>query len=368
MTDLLEQIDRAATKVRSPWTPEVAARTLVGLERRKVRFVRNRRIAATAAVVGCAALAVVAFGGRWLVPAAQVADRLETLPQPNERVLLLGDGVVATALDDTSVVAIAEDAPTHVAAALRAGRARFAVPKGAPRSFRVSAGRITITALGTVFSVAREAERTAVAVSDGRVRVDFDGGSRELVSGETAWFPDAPAARTLESPNEAPAVRTSARSVTPTRSTWRTLARERRYEESYSALQATPTPARWTAEDLLLAGDAARLSGHPREAVPYLERILREHRADARASQAAFMLGKLLLSIDGRPSEAAQRFAEARALAPSSSLAEDALAREVEAWARAGRTEHARARAHEYLRLHPGGTWAEAMKGHARAP
>ena len=63
-----------------------------------------------------------------------------------------------------------------------------------------------------------------------------------------------------------------------------------------------------------------------------------------------------------RPLEAAQAFADARALAPQSVLAQDALAREVEAWAAAKNVEQAKNRAQEYLELYPNGPRASAVR------
>ena len=115
-------------------------------------------------------------------------------------------------------------------------------------------------------------------------------------------------------------------------------------------------------EDLLLAGDVARLSGHPDAAVAQLARAVERHPDDPRAPLAAFTLGRVHLEDLGSPRDAAQAFAHARALAPSGPLAEDALAREVEAWSRAGETETARARAVTYGERYPKGRRAHAVR------
>jgi transmembrane sensor len=111
--------------------------------------------------------------------------------------------------------------------------------------------------------------------------------------------------------------------------------------------------------DLLLAADAARLSGHPAEAVPYLERILRGHTRDPRAGLAAFTLGRVLLDELGRPREAIDAFARARSA--GGPLAEDALAREVEAVSRAGDVARCRELALLYHQLYPNGRRAKAV-------
>jgi transmembrane sensor len=115
-------------------------------------------------------------------------------------------------------------------------------------------------------------------------------------------------------------------------------------------------------EDLLLAADAARLGGNPALAVAPLEKLLARYSFDARAPLAAFTLGRTLLDQLGRPREAAQAFATARRLDSSGALAQDALAREVESWSRAGESSLARARAEQYLARYPDGRRAPAVR------
>jgi transmembrane sensor len=107
--------------------------------------------------------------------------------------------------------------------------------------------------------------------------------------------------------------------------------------------------------ELLLAADVARLSGHPAQAIPSLERVLAAHAADPRAPLAAFTLGRVNLEELGRPGDAAPAFASVRRLEPRGLLAEDALAREVEAWSRASYDSRAHVAAVEYVRLYPAG-------------
>jgi tetratricopeptide (TPR) repeat protein len=117
-----------------------------------------------------------------------------------------------------------------------------------------------------------------------------------------------------------------------------------------------------TVDDLLLAADAMRLSGQPAKALPYLDRVARVHSSDSRAALAAFTRGRVLLSQLGRPREAAEAFRRVQTLSPKSSLAEDALAREVESWYRVGEQRLARKRAEEYLAKHPRGRRADSVR------
>jgi transmembrane sensor len=117
-----------------------------------------------------------------------------------------------------------------------------------------------------------------------------------------------------------------------------------------------------TAEALLFAADVARRSGHPRAAVPYLAGVVDRFGSDSRAAMAAFSLGRIHLYQLGSPAAAAKRFAQAWSLNPSGTLAEDALARETEAWSRAGRSDRAKAAALRYLKAYPKGHRLDAIK------
>jgi TolA-binding protein len=150
--------------------------------------------------------------------------------------------------------------------------------------------------------------------------------------------------------------------IASARALFRKQVARREYAAAYRSLVAAPEVADTSAEGLMLAADAARLSGHAAESVPYFRRLLREHAGDARAPVGAFTLGRILLAELERPAEAAEAFALARRLAPAGPLAPDALAREVEAAARAGDRARARARALEYAARYPDGPRAADVR------
>jgi transmembrane sensor len=77
---------------------------------------------------------------------------------------------------------------------------------------------------------------------------------------------------------------------------------------------------------------------------------------------AAFSLGRIHLYQLGKPAAAARRFAQAQSLDPKGTLAEDALAREAEAWSRAGNADRAKAAALRYLKSYPKGHRLDAIK------
>lgn len=328
-----EELERALASANVDWSAAQTERGLVRLQRTVAR--RRALTLGAAGAVLIAASVVFAFVR---FRSHEVAEKtLNSQPAP-ERVVRFSDGSTVHLLDATSDVSVVEARPERIVAALEHGSATFEVSHVEGRVFRVQAGQIIVEALGTVFTVERGNGRVRVSVGRGRVRVDYGTGNAELAVGESGTFPPlapeitAPPVASVAPPPAAPAPKASAS------------------QDSNSV------------ESLLLAADKARLAGHPAEAVPYLQRILRDFKGDPRASLAAFSLGRVLSSSLGRPGEAAAYFEQARALAREPSLAEDALAREVEALARAGQEGRAHRRAEDYLRLYPNGQRTSAVK------
>jgi transmembrane sensor len=224
----------------------------------------------------------------------------------------------------------------------------------------VNAGDVTISVLGTLFTVERVADRIGLTVEQGTVRVEWGVGSAILKEGASGWYPPlvmsalGGRAATRETTNRSPTARSARRSPS--------LASSHDSSSFPVPARTEETEERETAEQLLIAADNARLSGNPEQGVFLLRRLLRDHRSDARAPLAAFTLGRMLLMELANPIEAAAAFAEARRLSPLGPLAEDALAREVEAFSQAGASALAKARAQDYLRLYPDGRRADAVR------
>jgi transmembrane sensor len=143
---------------------------------------------------------------------------------------------------------------------------------------------------------------------------------------------------------------------------WVTLAGEKRFGEAYGLLRQVPLHDLSDPDDLMLAADVARQAGRPDRAVPFLERVVKEHPAEVPAQLAGFSLGKVYLDNLDQPALAAHSFADVRTMAPTGGLAQDALAREVEAWARAGEAARAHDAALEYVRLYPHGRRLRAVR------
>jgi transmembrane sensor len=348
--DLMQQIANAGARMDPGLSDRDVDRLVEGVGRR-----RRRRTLRRIALAGAAAACVVFMAAvqlQWLPSSTQPPAIARGMPalaptSPIDRTVRLPDGSSAMPLDSGSEIAILVQTPAHVGLSLSRGSGRFEVAPRPERTFSVRAGDVTITVVGTAFSVERIADRVGVSVERGTVRVEWGLGSRLLTKGQSGWFPPL-AAATVPEPKE---VR---RPVLPV-----VKVGKARTEE------ASPSPASAkaeSAEDLLLAADSMRMAGHPAQGAEFLRRILREHHEDPRAPLAAFTLGRVLLMEMGRPQEAAAAFAEVRRLSPGGAFAEDALAREVEAWSQAGQPDRAQARAREYLHLYPGGRRAATVR------
>jgi len=232
---------------------------------------------------------------------------------------------------------------------LTRGAARFDVARRPERAFRVQAGPALVEVMGTLFRIERRGERTFVSVERGRVSVSWSGARQELSAGEHGLFPPERAA-SAPAPQHAP-VEVAAPNPAREASDASPLVPD-------TAASATPP----NAEALFAQADRARLEGRSLEATRTLRQLTQRFPRDARAPLAAFTLGRLLLENLRQPADAARAFALARSLAGGSgALAEDALAREVEAWRAAGDASKASAQAQRYRALYPNGTHSKQV-------
>lgn len=366
----------ALARVDPRWDAAQTERALAGMRRRATR---RRAIRA----LGAAAMLLVLVGLGWRLSgetSAPIAERPEAAPPP-DHVVHLADGSEVRP-DEGADVVVQHVSDARIAVRIDRGAADVEVVPGLARRFEVRAGAVTVTVIGTAFRVERlDTERARVRVTRGHVAVAWPDGSADLYAGDEGVFPDASAralaaapaptrAPEVESPPlgvgvEAPALAAAARRpAAPAAQAWRELARAERYDEAYSALDASGDRAHAVHDDvgdLLLAADVARLSGHPVEALPWLEAVVREHRDDARAVLAAFTRGRILMDL-GRSDAAATQLEEVVAMEPQGSLAEDALGRAVLAHAAAGHAAAASALAERYLASYPGGRWSGRVR------
>jgi transmembrane sensor len=380
MSELARRIEQASAHVEPAWSSDREARLRAGVGRGLER-VRRQRIALVAVLGACTLLLGFFLGRQPLIsPRMALADA----PQPS--LVQLPDGSSVNARSSDARVETVAVSPTGVSLRLQAGSARFSVTPNANRPFRVMARDVTVTVLGTVFSVTLDERGVRVDVERGRVRVEAPHERRVLAVGESASFESAPPAEPETSVDPLPAGEAHAadahaadallsgaeanvrpeptlRAEPVTQPSWRALAKEQKYAAALARLTAEGSNAvRDTPEDLLLAADVARLGGRPDRAVAPLQRVIANHAFDPRAPLAAFTLGRTLLEQLGRPRDAAQAFATARRLDRGGALTQDALAREVESWAGAGDAEQAHVRALEYLKLYPSGRRLAAVR------
>jgi hypothetical protein len=347
-----------------------ARRTQTALDglRTKIARRRTRRMALGSALGG---LCVVAG----LFAALRGGHGPMTATPDKGTLFTLSDGSVVMPLGSGSKVVAKSVMPQLVELDLMAGGAHFDVAPNPDRTFRVNAGRVRVVVVGTRFSVDRDGEWASVAVERGKVRVEWERGQQLLVAGERGHFPPvethvAPApgagdetpAVEPEAPAERPTVETRGQAPRPSVD-WRALANHGDFASAYRALhdKARPTPLN-NVDDLLLAADIARKAGRPTEAPPYLEKALASHVTQARRAVVAFTLGRVRLADLDDPVGAAAAFALARAAAPQGPLAEDALAREIEARYRSGDHAEAHALAEEYLETWPAGAHLRAVR------
>jgi transmembrane sensor len=391
MAELIPQLKEAAETLSPAFSP-AQLRRLVHLTERRLR--RRKRIRAAGAALGVLLVvsgAVLFLVRRLPVPAQPSGDEMAQVE------IAEGGGVVVRGISSLRTVRFDTH---HTVLELPEGRARFSVQHQHGRRVRVQSGHIGVEVIGTIFVIERQAQDVRVQVEEGAVQVFRNEHlERAVRAGETALFDDqeqpvapplgpveeqadtdgqpaaegesAQATSSDQTRDRLATVRRSSRRNTakrndPKNEEWRSLAAKGAFDAAWLAMKQSQP--RDEPEDLLRAADVARLSGHAREAVPSLNRVLSHFSSDARSPLAAFTLGRVLLEDLASPDAAAQAFAKAQYLSPSGPLAADALAREVESLSKAGNVEKATERAQAYLSRYPNGPNVASVKrwGHLR--
>jgi len=390
----------ALVRVDARWDAARTERALAELHRR--RRARTRTAVVSGGVLLALACVLAAWVGRGSpagAPSAVAAEQPAT-EQPAteqraaaqgeeaERVVRLADGSrVVPEASARVVVERVTDALIEVE--VSEGAVSFDVVPGLPRRFEVRAGEVTVRVLGTSFRVEhRDAGRVNVSVTRGHVEVLWATDRADLLAGQEGTFPrdeegggalsaEGPApetgavavlaeprgARSRQLPATGPAGPTQTEPPEG-RAGWRELAHASRYQDAFHALEEHAPGAetvRDAAEDLLLAADVARLSGHPAAAIPWLEAVERDHASDPRAVLASFTRGRILTEL-GRPAEGARALERVLEREPNGSLAEDALARAALAHSAAGDDARAAELADRYLGAFPAGRWSVRVR------
>lgn len=366
---------RTLERVDPRWDATHVERTLAAFHRRRARRRSAFVLAGTLAAAVMVAMLVTTDS-----PAEPVArESIATAPS-SDRIVRLSDGSHVEP-EELAEVVVEHVSERWIGVRLERGAARFDVVPGQERVFEVAVGLLVVRVLGTSFRVERlDVDRAFVSVERGHVEVVWPDGRHELFAGESGAFPeassDAPtrasatgADHVSAPPRAEPEVGRERRAPastppTDTPDSWRALAHDARYDEAYAAMgsEVARAPVAGDAvEDLLLAADVARLSGHPTQALPWLEAVERDHPNDSRATLATFTQGRLLMEL-GRPAEAAMKMEMVLRREPAGSLVEDALARLALAHDAAGNDARARERASEYLTRFRTGRWANRVR------
>ncbi|MBL8722230.1 MAG: FecR domain-containing protein [Myxococcales bacterium] len=361
MPDLEHKLAEAAKDVGLEWSDARARRVEGMMLRRKARRAQVR------AGVGVALALACGFGALQYARTRGGDTVAKTTPAPTSSIapVTFVDGSTATPLLPDSVVETKVAAADRVEVILVKGAARFEITKNPARTFRVTRGATLVEVLGTGFSVEPAPGGTQVTVHHGRVRVTCHGVASELALGDKTVCLDAEPTIAAPSASASASASVSA-SVAPSVSAsvavpaWRTLAHDGEYDKAWTALAGANIKDE--PNELLLAADVARLSHHAAQAVPHLKRVVEKFPGDPRAPLAAFTLGRVQMEDLGAPKDAAASFAKTRALGATGTLAEDALAREAEAWWRAGDSARARTAAEDYVAKYPKGLRVKSVK------
>jgi transmembrane sensor len=356
------QAVRREVRVHAWDAPRIeAAWRELGLRRHGERESQRRVVAIGGMALAAAVIVLVLLALRVMSPGAPEAPSAKAAPVLER--LALGEATEVRFRQGTRLD-VKERTDSRVVVTVGQGTAHFVVRHDPRRLFRVEVGAVEIEDLGTLFEVENERGSVRVSVSEGSVEVSFPEargkrGKATLRAGQSGVYPSVlPPAEKVEpaATSEAPVPESSSAARALAGPDWRELARAGKHRRAYELIALDGfRDVRNDAGDLLLASDVARLSRHPAEAATLLRKLLASHERDARAPSAAFTLGWVLMNDLGRPREAALAFARAEALAPRGNLAEDAMARAVEAWYRAGELGRAKAEAERYKKTYPQG-------------
>jgi len=145
-----------------------AAAIFRGMKAQEGRTATRRRLALGFAFAGAAALALLLAGPRTRQPAATAASpNSSVVTNPEHRVL--SDGSIVE-VNHGGEIAI-DFSSTRRGVRLVAGEAHFKVAKDPQRPFVVTAGAVSVQAVGTAFAVTYAPEQVDVLVTEGRVAV-----------------------------------------------------------------------------------------------------------------------------------------------------------------------------------------------------
>jgi hypothetical protein len=153
-----------------------------------VERTRWRRVAAWSAAAAVAASVIITLAVQWK-QAAEVAATSRIATSGSVTRASIGDATAEVGPEAALVITGSEASGYTVL--LERGDVTFSVPERERRpAFRVHAGDVRVEVVGTRFSVSRQGEDVAVAVTRGRVRVTRHGESVLLHAGGRWSFPE----------------------------------------------------------------------------------------------------------------------------------------------------------------------------------
>lgn len=313
-------------------------------------------------------------------------------PSGQTLVVSFSDGTVLQAAPSSRARVVELD--SHGAdISLESGQIHAHVAHTLHSAWRLSAGPFAIRVTGTRFDVTWEpvSQTFSLAVLEGSVIVSGSivgndrpvragekllasvaRGRLELVNAETG------AAATKPEPDQAVAPATEPPAVAAVEASavareasikddeaWRTLAEKGELRQAFAAADARGFRgicSSATASELLLLGDAARISGRSDRATEALLTLRRRYPRDARRAAAAFSLGKVAFDQQHAYAQAAHWFAVYELEQPNGPLAREASGRRIEALRNAGDGPGARKAARDYLARHPQGPHADVAR------
>lgn len=346
-----DRSDPGARKLEPELSPERLerswSRVRARVDRARADGAGPRRLRTTVGLAGVLAVAAAALfvvvtppdapsgAPRWTL--AQGA-RVEAPTAPVEA--LLADGSTLSLDRGASLRGVVAEVH-EVAIEVETGRATFDVARDASREFRVEAGDVRVIVVGTRFSVQRVDGRVSVDVERGRVEVHR--GTDLVVLGPTErWEGAEQIPDDVEPPMGTPDVEAAE------------APRARAPRETSSG----PEPSVDAARALFEAAREARREGRSESAATLFAELVDQHPRDARAPLAAFELGRLRLDVLHDAPGAVEALERSLALSPRASFRQDALARLVSAYDRAGRGGECTEARDRYLREYPDGVHA----------
>jgi hypothetical protein len=341
--------------------------------------VRRRRRTRRALGIAVPALTLAAFVVWRPTPHAGPSQAAVTAaPTPRERWLSAGDTVFVdrsrvTVVPSARLVQTVFD-DRRAEFNLLSGSASWEVVPGGARVWRVNAGRVWITVLGTGFRVTREGDRVEVAVRHGAVRV-HDPRETVLRGGEHGVWGEPSHDLRPAAPLDGGAVSRDATAVDVSPAPALLPVRLRRDAGMGSDIPlaplildagSTPMPDA-AAEALWRTADTLRRAGDLRGASTPLGELVTRHPGSPRAAMAAFLLARDQLHALRDPVNAARWYQRALALGLPQALREDAWLGLAEARLRADDRAGAHEAAAAYRAQYPRGQHLDYLDALLRA-